>query len=688
MRPLRLLTTLTMLLLFAISAIAETHEPTRNLMPVPKKVEWTQGKFRLTADFEMAIYGNPDTRIYSYATRVLRRLSGRTGLFFPQDYLSPDSNYTNAAMFIRVDHPGKVELGEDESYQLTVTPDSISLIASTDIGALRGLETFLQLLDSDSEGYFIEGATIQDEPRFPWRGLMIDVCRHWMPPRMIKRNLDGMAAMKMNVFHWHLSEDQGFRIESKTFPKLHEMGSDGKYFTQNQVRDIIQYANDRGIRVVPEFDMPGHSTSWFVGYPELASAPGPYKIERNWGIMDPVMDPTKEHTYKFLDAFLKEMTALFPDPYFHIGGDENNGKQWNANPEIQKFMKEHDIPDNHALQAYFNQRILKMLTKYHKKMVGWDEILHPGMPKNIVIQSWRGTEALKKSAQQGYQGILSNGYYIDLIQPAEYHYLNDPIPADSPLTPEEKENILGGEATSWAELVSPATVDSRIWPRTAAIAERFWSPQDVNDVDDMYRRMEVISFRLEELGLTHRKNYEMMLRRLTNDADISALRIFVDVVEPMKIYTRHRQGVHYTQSSPLTRVVDAARPESMTARHFRIMVDKYLDDKSDPAYNEIKSWLLVWKDNHRNLEPVIKSSPILWEIESESSDLAQISDLGLQALEYLKSGKTAEKTWVIQSQILLDNASQPRGQTELMVVEPVEKLVKAAGGDLPEFDEE
>ena len=195
---------------------------------------------------------------------------------------------------------------------------------------------------------------IQDQPRFPWRGLMIDIARHYQPPEVLKRNLDAMAAVKLNVFHWHLTEDQGFRVESKKFPKLHTMGSDGFFYTQDQVREIIAYAAERGIRVIPEFDIPGHATSWLVGHPELGSAPGPYKIERGAGIFEPALDPTRDQTYKFLDGFLGEMAALFPDAYMHIGGDENEGKQWDRNPQIQAFMKAKGIKDNHALQAYFN----------------------------------------------------------------------------------------------------------------------------------------------------------------------------------------------------------------------------------------------------------------------------------------------------------------------------------------------
>jgi len=528
----------------------------------------------------------------------------------------------------------------------------------------------------------LPAVSIEDAPRFPWRGLLIDAGRHFMPVDVIKRNLDGMAAVKMNVMHWHLTEDQGFRVEYKTFPKLHEMGSDGFYYTQEQIKDVIAYASDRGIRVVPEFDIPGHTTSWFVGFPELASAPGPYKISRIWGIHDPVMDPTKEETYKFLDEFFKEMAKLFPDEYLHIGGDENNGKHWSANQEIQTYMKKHNIPDNHALQSYFNRRVQKILAKYHKKMVGWDEIFQPELPNDIVIQSWRGRESLYESARKGYQGILSNGYYIDLIQSTDYHYLNDPIPEDAPLTEDEKKYILGGEATMWSEFVNAETVDSRIWPRTAAIAERLWSPGNVKDVCDMYRRLEITSLRLEEVGLTHEKNYFMMLRRLTNNTEISALKTLTDVIEPVKIYTRGQQR-KYTSYSPLTRVVDAARPDAKTARLFRNLVDSLLvnNGKGNGNLQKVKNYLTLWKENHTQLSRTIKKSPVLKEIETLSENLSTTAHIALESFNFLENEQKADSTWVANSLELLQSARAPGGQTELMILPAVEKLVKKVSGE-------
>jgi hexosaminidase len=372
------------------------------------------------------------------------------------------------------------------------------------------------------------------------------------------------------------------------------------------------------------------------------------------------------------------MAKLFPDAYFHIGGDENNGKQWNENKLIQTFMKKNKIPDNHSLQAFFNNRILKILTRCGKKMIGWDEILHPQMPTNIVIQSWRGKDALVQTTRKGYMGILSNGYYIDLMQTAESHYLNDPVPADSELTAEEKSRILGGEATMWAELVTPETIDSRIWPRTAAIAERYWSPAWVKDVDDMYRRLDIINSRLEELGITSIKNQDMMLRRLTNDNDIISLRTFVDAIEPLKNYDRHGQGVIYTQQSPYTRVVDAALPESKTAREFKKLVAVFLEKKNPDVTEKTKQWLTTWQSNHEKLSGIIKLSPILKEIESMSLNLSKISQIGLEAIEKILSDKKGDIAWYAKNLNLLNTARKSYGQVELVIVPSIEKLVIAA----------
>jgi hexosaminidase len=679
MKTTRYLLLALILLICGPTALAQQQTPRPlNLMPVPASVTFGNDRLAVDESFKVAVRGHSDARLQAAIARFVKRLEGRTVLSLAQG-LALDDQLTT--LIVQCDGPGKdiPAVDENESYRIDITSRQALLSAPTVIGAIRGLETVLQLLDADRRGYFLPGVKIQDQPRFPWRGLMIDVSRHFEPVEVLKRNLDGMAALKMNVFHWHLSEDQGFRVESKKYPKLHQLGSDGNYYTQEQVKDIIAYARDRGIRVVPEFDIPGHSTSWLVGYPELGSAPGPYTIERRPGIFEPALDPTREEVYKFLEGFLGEMAALFPDAYLHIGGDENEGKQWDRNPAIQAYMKQKGIKDNHALQAYFNTRLLKILQKHGKKMVGWDEILQPELPKDVVIHSWRGTAALAEAARKGYDGILSNGYYIDLIQPASQHYIPDPLPADSTLTPEEAKHVLGGEATMWAEWVTHETIDSRIWPRTAAIAERLWSPQNVKDVNDMYRRLAVISLQLEELGLTHKRNQDMMLRRLLRSDDIAPLKTLVSIIEPVKEYRRYQQRPQ-TMLSPLTGVVDATLPDSETARKFAWMVEAFLADA--PRFqlyrSELGQMLSDWQTSGATLEPIIDRSPSLKEVKPLAANLSVLGETGLEALSYLKQGVPPTPEWRTASLLKMDEAAKPYGALEFMVLPSLRQLIVAA----------
>ncbi len=668
-----------LVLLFSISAVAEEASPTLDLMPVPAQLELGEAAVEIDEGFSVTMEGEGATpRLRRGVQRMLRRLSDRSTLFFDKSTFLQLEGRSMASMVVTALRKGDLVVGEDESYRLSVTTDGVALQAATDIGALRGLETFLQLVVLDERGVTVPEIAIFDEPRFPWRGLMIDSSRHFMPVGMVKRNLDGMAAVKLNVLHWHLVDDQGFRVETLTWPRLHEHASDGNYYTRAQIRDVIDYAADRGIRVVPEFDLPGHGTAWLTAYPELASAPGPYEIERGWGIYDPTVNPIIEKTYEFLDVFFAEMAELFDDEFMHIGGDENNGKHWLGNPEIVAFMEKHGYEDVLSLQRYFNERVLEIFTRYGKRMVGWDEIFQEGLPKNVVIQSWRGRESLFESARLGYVGILSNGYYIDLIQPTHFHYLNDPLPADSPLTDEEAARILGGEATMWAEYVSPETVDSRIWPRTAAIAERFWSPGHVRDLEDMYRRMDRISLMLEELGLQHERNRPMMLRRLCQCRDVAALEVLLGAIEPVKVYNRGRLRKHI-QFSPLTRMVDAAWPDAKPAREFgwameRLIASDFADGKDLEA---VHGSLVRWRDNHAVLEPTLRSSPTLAEIEPMSMALDEVSTIGLEALDLATADISVTKEWLENRLDTLRMAGESHGQTELVMIEPITDLVCA-----------
>ncbi|MBC8085370.1 MAG: family 20 glycosylhydrolase, partial [Hymenobacter sp.] len=509
---LRLLLTLLMLASITAPLVAQPVPETRNLLPVPSSVRWGTGRFPLDKTHSPARFlidtPQPDAALSLAVLRTVRRIDGRLAGAGP----NPKTSVLAAAVSftIRYGKAGRPETFEEERYSLRVTPMGIALDAPTSLGVLRGLATLEQLLTKDKRGFYFPEVDIQDQPRFGWRGLLIDAARHFMPVSLLKRNLDAMAAVKLNVLHWHLSDDQGFRVESRRLPRLHEVS--GQYYTQAQVREVLAYAAARGIRVLPEFDVPGHTIAWLAAYPQLASNDSIYGVYQSWRIANVALNPTKETTYALLDTLFGEMTALFPDPYFHIGGDENDGRQWRRSPRIMQFAQANNMLkadgktlDKHLLQTYFNRRVLALVSKYGKKMVGWDEILGPGLPPDAVIQSWRGRKGLLDATRAGHAALLSNGYYLDLNYPAATYYANDPLPADTPLTPEQQRLVLGGEATMWAEFADSVVMDSRIWPRAAAVAERLWSPAATQDVPDMYRRLAVVAGQLEGLGLQHRK---------------------------------------------------------------------------------------------------------------------------------------------------------------------------------------
>jgi hexosaminidase len=647
------------------------------LMPQPSQLSARGGQLRLTPSFGVATDHYHDARLDAAIAHGVARIKMQTGILFST---SSSSAAASAALVISVDGPGETiqSVDEDESYSLDVAPSGVRLHAATVVGAMRGLETLQQLLQTDATGYFLPAVSIHDTPRFRWRGLMIDCGRHFMPVDVIERTLDGMAAVKLNVFHWHLSEDQGFRMESRAFPKLTELGSDGLFYTQEQAREIVVYARDRGIRVVPEFDMPGHSSAWFVGYPDLASAPGPFHIEREFGIFDPVMDPTQEGTYKFLDKFVGEMAAIFPDHFMHIGGDENNGVEWKANARIQAFMREHNLQDTAALQNYFNQRLLKILEKHGKHMVGWDEILTPDLPKDVVVQSWRGFDSLAAGAKAGYSTILSAGYYLNLMSTAATHYLVDPLPQANALSPEEQARILGGEACMWMEQTTPRDIDSRVWPRAAAIAERFWSPRDVNNVDDMYRRLAVESIRLEGLGLTHISQEAESLRQLAGIRQIEPLQILTSVLEPVTFNERaHMQ--HPNQLTPLNQLIDALPPDPPSRHKFELLVATYLQNPATRFQEEadLTAEFKAWAAAEPGILRLMAGSPTLALAEPRAQQLTTLGATGLEAVSYLSSGMPAVVGWKAQQLALLDEAEKPQALVRFTVIKPLRDLVSA-----------
>jgi len=377
-----------------------------------------------------------------------------------------------------------------------------------------------------------------------------------------------------------------------------------------------------------------------------------------------------------------------------------------------------------ALQNYFNKRIQGILKKSDKHIIGWDEILmkelkngqakeffekeqyqeliQADVPKDIVIQSWRGMEALLSAAKNGYRSILSKGYYIDLMQPAWYHYSNDPIPNNNKiiipdseanfnrfestiidkikkgvklLTPAEEKSIIGGEATMWTEHVTPETIDSRIWPRTAAIAERLWSPASINNVEDMYRRMDIISSHLEWVGSTHLKNKQMMLRRLVGTNEISSLEMVVDLVEPVKGYQRNKAD-NFTKYAPYTLLVDIAVADSKKLRDFRRLVEGFIKIGNSSKYQSLESVFKEWQNNHQQVKQVTQNSPLLAPIIFHSTSLNLLAELGLKYLSKRSNGENMKDNLLKEFNTIKLSRSVENGHCELMVFESIEKLLQ------------
>ncbi|EEY39537.1 beta-hexosaminidase [Vibrio mimicus MB451] len=399
-------------------------------MPYPQSVTLQEGKVALDQNFSIFIKGYDSPRVVFNAKRTMERLYRQTGLPMLNWQAKSEKEATLVIDIANAPSSAIQNIDSDESYRLTITNGQIQLSAPEPYGAFHGLETFLQLVTTDATGYFVPAVSIVDKPRFKWRGVSYDTARHFIELPVILRQLDAMASAKMNVFHWHIWDDQGIRIQLENYPRLWQVTSDGDYYSKDDIRKVVAYARNLGIRVIPEISLPGHASAVAHAYPQLMSGLGEqsYPQQRGWGVFEPLMDPTNPELYTMLASVFDEVVELFPDEYFHIGGDEPNYQQWRDNPKIQTFIKQHQLDGERGLQSYLNTQVEKMLNERGKKITGWDEIWHKDLPKSIVIQSWQGHDSIGRAAKEGFQGLLSTGYYLDQPQPTSYHYRNDPMP--------------------------------------------------------------------------------------------------------------------------------------------------------------------------------------------------------------------------------------------------------------------
>jgi len=670
------------------------------LMPMPKQVSRQAGSFAIDDKFSISIDADvKDTILFKAVNRFYQALNRKTSAYFSIPRFSADKPAKDGAMKLKVVKKSEFLPGVDESYQLNVWENGIELAAPNTIGALRGLETLYQLCSQESGRFFFPGISIQDEPRFAWRGLMIDVCRHFIPLESIKRNIEAMAEVKMNVLHFHLSDNEGFRIESRTFPLLHQKGSNGDYYTQSQIKELIEFARERGIMIVPEFDMPSHSMSWFPGYPFLSSSPGPFdpgapfdlnKLPKRdlMSIMQfvqtspfPAIDPSKDSTYQFMDKFIGEMSALFPAPYLHIGADENNGVVWKNNPAIVKFMEKNKIQNTHALQAYFVNKMFGILRKYHRRPVGWEELFTKGMATDVTVQVWQNAGFAKQVLDNNNPLLVSRGFYLDLFMPSYIHYNNPDINITSGAG-----KPLGGEAAQWTEAADASNLEARIWPRNVAIAERLWSDAAITDVEDMYRRLFVISNDLDLRGLQHIAQYQRAIRRISVGINENAVQDFLDVLSPVKGYKKlfarftAPQGT-LLQNAPLNEVSDIVLVDNPTRWKFHQATLSYLTKKDSASLNFLSDCFQKWIRSADQLENSKQQQ--LAKVNTHVQNLRKVAEVGLEALSKLKSGQSPTPEWLQEKTAVIADANKPQAETEITVLNDVLALVKQQAVPLP-----
>lgn len=505
---------------------AKTKNP--GLIPKPASVEWHAGSFPFTTETEFLISG--DTRENWEMTDVLFGKFWSTFGFEP--HVSFQSVSDKPAVYLLLTKVRDETLG-DEGYQLEVDPLKIKIVANAKAGLFYGMQTLKQLIPAPGEQFpFLDSVrqipcvSIIDYPRFPWRGLMLDVSRHFFTVQEVKRYIDQMVQYKFNVFHWHLSDDQGWRVEIKSLPKLTETGAwrvprkgiwwsfdppgaeekatEGGFYTQDQIRDVVKYAAARHVTVLPEIDVPGHSLALIAAYPELSSTGKQYPVNpgsKFYGIDDNSLCPGKEVVFEVLDKIFTEMAPLFPGEYIHIGGDECNKSFWKTSPECQALMKRENIKDMNELQSWFIKRLEKMLKSKGKKMIGWDEILEGGLAPEATVMSWRGMDGGIQAAKMGHHVVMTptSNCYLDLYQgdpanePATYSMLRlsdvykfEPVPAGV-----NPKLILGGQGNLWTESVATLRhAEYMTWPRGLALAEVLWSPASLRNWDDFVTRME------------------------------------------------------------------------------------------------------------------------------------------------------------------------------------------------------
>jgi hexosaminidase len=663
-------------------------QPDRALMPLPRVLHWTTGDALLPGTPIVPRFaGVRSSRIEDAAARFLSAWATvRADAATRAEPVELVIDCTAAS----AEFPA---LGDDERYRLDVTPRWITLTARAEWGIVRGLATLTQLALGDGA---LAPVMVDDAPRFPWRGLMLDVARHFISSTKIAATLDAMALFKLNVLHLHLSDDQAFRFPSRAYPRL----ASSEAYRRGELEALVRHAADLGIRVVPELDMPGHVTSWLTAYPEWGCQP--CTPSTRFGVHAACLDPTNPAVDAAVGTLLGELAEVFPDEYLHIGGDEVKPDWWNASEEVQAYMKDRGFEDAADLQADFNSRVTARVAAVGRRTLAWDEVLHPTLPRDVTVQTWRGATARDRALAAGHDCVISANYYLDLFLPADVHYGFDPEADEATLVTREDAleadprmahvaaglrwtrqwreaavdpaadkgadgRVLGAEACLWAELVNEATLDVRLWSRLPALAERFWSPATVTDPGDMRRRLRGSLRVLAACGT----DIAASSRALVASAGVTdPWHVLIDWLEPVKWYARllgaealaaRLAGREmplarpYRTDTPLDRVADGLPPESVAAWDLEALCARVAAGEA-AARAELRRLAETW----RTLPPA-GAGPV--ELEPLAARLAAIGAAVVDSLDgRITPGAVRE---------VLADAAAPVGEYLLAAVPPL-----------------
>lgn len=473
---------------FVCSMLARATHAQAAVIPLPQQIEAGQGHFTLNREVRIVAPG--DRRAQEIARFLRDAIHDQNGI-----ELHIGTRATARSIALRTDP----SVHGDEAYRLTITPQQVVIAAASDRGLFWGVQTLRQLMPLGHHAALtLPALRIEDAPRYAWRGVMLDVSRHFIPVSLVKQQIDLMSRYKLNVLHWHLTDDQGWRIQIRKYPRLTSVGAwrteadgsrSGGFYTQQQIRDVVEYARQRNVMIVPEIEMPGHASAAVAAYPWLSCPKQPIPVPRTWGVFADIFCAGDETTFTFLHDVLDEVTELFPSPYIHIGGDEVPKQQWAQSTSSQQLMHDQHLTGVDALQSWFVQRIQRDLEARGKTLIGWDEILEGGADRNAIVEMWRGDAEAAKALANGNRLIVAGPFYldtsIDQLTTQDIYRIN---PFSSPAFAGHQDQVLGAEAPLWSEYVTPRNLEAMLYPRVLALAERLWNP-DAHDYADFQQRL-------------------------------------------------------------------------------------------------------------------------------------------------------------------------------------------------------